>query len=64
MKQPAISRIEGGGTTPTVPLLRRLAAALDAHLNVEFVPHGTASQEKPEQRTAIEAAARWRIRQP
>lgn len=25
MKQPQISRFEGGGTVPTLPLLRRLA---------------------------------------
>lgn len=43
-----IDRIEGGGTPPTLPLLRTLAAALDAKLDVSidtgetrvsFVPH-------------------------
>jgi ribosome-binding protein aMBF1 (putative translation factor) len=43
-----IDRIEGGGTCPTLPLLRTLAAALDASLDVSidtddtrvsFVPH-------------------------
>jgi ribosome-binding protein aMBF1 (putative translation factor) len=34
MTQPQISRIEGGGTVPTLPLLRRLAKALDASLNL------------------------------
>jgi ribosome-binding protein aMBF1 (putative translation factor) len=43
-----IDRIEGGGTPPTLPLLRTLAAALDASLDVSidtdatrvsFVPH-------------------------
>ncbi|GGP60292.1 helix-turn-helix domain-containing protein [Streptomyces abikoensis] len=43
-----IERIEGGGTAPTLPLLRVLAAALDAKLDVSidiedthvsFVPH-------------------------
>ncbi|MGW6773772.1 helix-turn-helix domain-containing protein [Streptomyces sp. NPDC055037] len=43
-----IERIEGGGTTPTLPLLRALAVALDAKLDVSidteetrlsFVPH-------------------------
>lgn len=43
-----IDRLEGGGTTPTLPLLRTLAAALDAKLDVSidseethvsFVPH-------------------------
>lgn len=36
MKQPQISRLEGGGTLPTLPLLRRLAKALDLELNVGF----------------------------
>ncbi|MGW1728953.1 helix-turn-helix domain-containing protein [Streptomyces sp. NPDC002306] len=50
MKQPAISRIEGGGTVPTVPLLRRLAKALDADLNISFTPREAtfAVQAEPE----------------
>jgi len=36
MKQPQISRIEGGGTVPTLPLLRRLAKALEMELHVGF----------------------------
>lgn len=40
MKQPQISRIEGGGTVPTIPLLRRLARALDADLTINLTPHG------------------------
>ncbi|MFR0358473.1 helix-turn-helix domain-containing protein [Streptomyces sediminimaris] len=39
MKQPQISRIEGGGTVPTIPLLRCLAHALDADLTIELTPH-------------------------
>jgi ribosome-binding protein aMBF1 (putative translation factor) len=39
MKQPQISRIEGGGTVPTIPLLRRLAHALDAELSIRLSPH-------------------------
>lgn len=48
MTQPQISRIEGGDTVPTLPLLRRLAKALDGSLNVAltaedssvtFTPH-------------------------
>ncbi|MFD6341878.1 helix-turn-helix domain-containing protein [Streptomyces sp. NPDC060131] len=31
-----IERIEGGGTTPTLPLLRALAVALDAKLDVSI----------------------------
>lgn len=34
MTQPQISRMEGGDTVPTLPLLRRLAKALDGVLNV------------------------------
>ncbi|OKI05019.1 hypothetical protein A6A06_10135 [Streptomyces sp. CB02923] len=43
-----VERIEGGGTVPTLPLLRRLAGALDAQLDLSidsdevslsFVPH-------------------------
>lgn len=34
MTQPQISTIEGGGTVPTLPLLARLAKALDASLNI------------------------------
>lgn len=34
MTQPQVSRMEGGDTVPTLPLLRRLAKALDGSLNV------------------------------
>lgn len=43
MRQPQISRIEGGGTVPTIPLLRRLARALDADLTINLTPHGHAA---------------------
>ncbi|GAA3792511.1 MULTISPECIES: helix-turn-helix domain-containing protein [Streptomyces] len=43
MKQPQISRIEGGGTVPTIPLLRRLADALEAELTIELTPHTDAA---------------------
>ncbi|MFJ1745654.1 helix-turn-helix domain-containing protein [Streptomyces sp. NPDC088116] len=45
MKQPQISRIEGGGAVPTIPLLllRRLARALDADLTINLTPHGNAA---------------------
>jgi transcriptional regulator with XRE-family HTH domain len=39
MTQPQVSRLESGGATPTVPLLARLAAALDADLDISFRPH-------------------------
>jgi DNA-binding XRE family transcriptional regulator len=38
MTQPQLSRLESGGATPTVPLLARLAAALDADLDIAFRP--------------------------
>jgi transcriptional regulator with XRE-family HTH domain len=41
MTQPQLSRLESGGATPTVPLLARLAAALDADLDIAFRPHST-----------------------
>ncbi len=34
MTQPQISKLELGGTLPTLPLLSRLARALDASLNI------------------------------
>lgn len=43
MKQPQVSRIEGGGAVPTIPLLRRLARALDADLTIELTPHHAAA---------------------
>jgi transcriptional regulator with XRE-family HTH domain len=48
MTQPQVSKLELGGTVPTLPLLARLAGALDASLNialdgdtssVAFIPH-------------------------
>ncbi|MFB4301214.1 helix-turn-helix domain-containing protein [Actinomadura sp. NTSP31] len=36
MTQPALSRLESGGPTPTIGVLERLAHALDARLKVEF----------------------------
>jgi ribosome-binding protein aMBF1 (putative translation factor) len=39
MTQPALSRLEAGGVIPTIPLLDRISAALDADLVVEIAPH-------------------------
>ena len=36
MTQPQISNLELGGTMPTLPLLARLARALDAALSLEL----------------------------
>lgn len=36
MRQPAVARFEAGGTTPTLPVLERLAAALGLQLSVEL----------------------------
>jgi ribosome-binding protein aMBF1 (putative translation factor) len=38
MTQPALSRLEAGGVVPTIPLLERISAALDAELIVEIAP--------------------------
>jgi len=38
MTQPGISRIELGGTTPTLPLLSRLAQAMESDLDIHVAP--------------------------
>jgi transcriptional regulator with XRE-family HTH domain len=38
MTQPGIARFEAGGSTPTLPLLERLAAALGLSLTVSLTP--------------------------
>jgi ribosome-binding protein aMBF1 (putative translation factor) len=38
MSQPALSRLEAGGVIPTIPLLERITAALEADLIVEISP--------------------------
>lgn len=56
MTQPQISTIEGGDSTPTLPLLTRLAKALDASLTIQldddtsafvFTPHREPRPDKP-----------------
>lgn len=42
MSQPQISRIEGGDTVPTLPLLERLAEALESELEIHVVPGAAA----------------------
>lgn len=39
MTQPALSRLEAGGAVPTIPVLERISAALDAELIVAIEPH-------------------------
>ena len=43
MTQPGIARIEAGGTTPTLPLLERLASALGLTLTISLAPGGRRS---------------------
>jgi len=43
MTQPGVARFEAGGTTPTLPLLERLATALGLTLNVSLEPAGRRS---------------------
>jgi transcriptional regulator with XRE-family HTH domain len=42
MTQSAVARFEAGGTMPTLPVLERLAHALDVDLAVEFKPRAAA----------------------
>jgi HTH-type transcriptional regulator/antitoxin HipB len=43
LKQPAVARFEAGGTMPTIPMLERLAEALELRLSVQFQPLREAS---------------------
>jgi HTH-type transcriptional regulator / antitoxin HipB len=43
LQQPAVARFEAGGTMPTIPMLERLANALEMRLSVELVPMSEAS---------------------
>ncbi len=38
MTQSAMARFEAGGTVPTLPVLERIAVALEMRLSVELVP--------------------------
>lgn len=42
MTQPSIARFEAGGTTPTLPILERIANAFDTTLSVELKPKAVA----------------------
>jgi ribosome-binding protein aMBF1 (putative translation factor) len=43
MTQSAIARFEAGGTVPTLPVLERIAHALDVDLAVQFRPRTDAA---------------------
>lgn len=43
LQQPAVARFEAGGTMPTIPMLERLAVALELELTVTLRPHSKAS---------------------
>lgn len=43
MTQSAVARFEAGGTVPTLPVLARLAGALDADLTVQLTSRQTAA---------------------
>ena len=43
MTQPGVARFEAGGTTPTLPLLERIATALGLTVNVSLEPAGRRS---------------------
>ncbi|HJP74243.1 MAG TPA: helix-turn-helix transcriptional regulator [Pseudonocardiaceae bacterium] len=38
MTQSAMARFEAGGTTPTLPVLERVAGALEMRLSIAFAP--------------------------
>ena len=40
-KQPSIARLESGRSTPNLDFLRRVAAALDAQVEIRIVHNGT-----------------------
>jgi ribosome-binding protein aMBF1 (putative translation factor) len=42
MTQSAVARFEAGGTVPTIPVLERLAHALEADLVVRLTPRASA----------------------
>lgn len=42
MTQPGIARFEAGGTTPTLPILQRIANAFDTTLSVQLKPKAVA----------------------
>ena len=43
MTQPGVARFEAGGTTPTLPLLERLANALGLTVTISLAPDGRRS---------------------
>ncbi|MFC7387766.1 helix-turn-helix transcriptional regulator [Sphaerisporangium rhizosphaerae] len=43
MTQSAVARFEAGGTVPTLPVLERLARALDADVEVRLTPRAPAA---------------------
>jgi len=56
MTQPALSRLEAGGVVPTIPLLERISAALDADLIVELAPTLPEPPATPAATPAFESA--------
>ena len=47
LKQPAVARFEAGGTMPTIPVLERLAEALDMTLWIELRANSRSGQVDP-----------------
>ena len=46
MTQSAMARFEAGGTVPTLPVLERIAAALQMRLSIKLDPHLPAASEE------------------
>ncbi len=44
-KQPSIARLENGDTVPNINFLERVAAALNARLEIRLVPDETATNQ-------------------
>jgi transcriptional regulator with XRE-family HTH domain len=47
MTQSAVARFEGGGTVPTLPLLERVAKALDVELIVQLAARSETVKRSP-----------------
>ena len=64
MTQPAVARFEAGGTVPTLPVLNRIASALDARLEVAVRtaevadPPASARRKAPPKKSSDKAAKR------
>jgi len=61
MTQPGVARFEAGGTTPTIPVLERLAGALGLQLTVALGPE---SVDRPRARNGDDRRSVATARRP